>query len=340
MTFKLGITGTGYIAKIHAQAARNLSNVKLAAVVNHRPESMAAFAADFEIPRQYPDVETLLHDGIVDALIVSTPNYLHAPQTIRALNASIPVMVEKPMALNATEAAEMQKVSQKSGTPLMVAHCWRFHPQVRWLRQQIEAGKLGPIVRTKGHSIHVNWGPAGWFTEKELAGGGAMADMGIHALDTARYLLGDPRPAEVYASIGTHYKAIEVDDTAMVLVRWEDGVTTYFETGWWQPASDGPRMTTQLYGRQGFGQVFPTRLVLPSTQPRETEQIDSGFPPELDVENLQVMYDAQLAHFVTCVQEDRKPNPDGVTGWINMRVIDAAYQSADAGKLVRLDARS
>src|SRR5215813_10853766 len=99
---KIAFAGTGGINKIHAQAAQTLG-LELVAAVNHKPESMAEFGRRFGITRQYEIVEALLKDGDVDALVVSTPNYLHAPQTIAALKAGLHVMVEKPMAMNARE---------------------------------------------------------------------------------------------------------------------------------------------------------------------------------------------------------------------------------------------
>ncbi|HET7145026.1 MAG TPA: Gfo/Idh/MocA family oxidoreductase, partial [Anaerolineales bacterium] len=100
---KIAFAGTGYINKVHAQAAKN-AGLDIVAVVNHKSDSMAEFGKRFGISRQYDNVEALLKDGGVDALVVSTPNYLHAPQTIAALNAGVHVMVEKPMAMNAREA--------------------------------------------------------------------------------------------------------------------------------------------------------------------------------------------------------------------------------------------
>ncbi|MCS7177785.1 MAG: Gfo/Idh/MocA family oxidoreductase [Anaerolineae bacterium] len=327
---RIAFTGTGYIARIHAQAARKLPDVVLTAVVNHRPESMATFAADFGIPRQYREVKDLLADGGVDALVVCTPNYLHAPQTIAALEAGVHVMVEKPMAMNAAEAEAMVATSRRSGALLMVAHCWRFDPEVRWLRQQVEAGRLGRIVRTRGYGVHVQWGPGGWFTQKRFAGGGALADMGIHALDTARFLLGDPLPVSVYARVGTYYGDYDVDDTGVLIVNWDNGAVSVIESGWWQPYADGPEAATQLYGTAGFGQVFPTRLVLGG------EEVPSGFLPVRDPHCPQSLYDDQMAYFVDCIRQGRPPVPGGVEGWINMRVVDAAYESARRGEVVHL----
>jgi predicted dehydrogenase len=336
MALKVAFTGTGYISKIHARAVQAQPDTELVAVVNHRPESMAAFAAEFGISRQYPDVEALLKDKDVDALIVSTPNYLHAPETVAALKAGVQVMVEKPMALNAAEAETMLAASRASGALLMVAHCWRFDPEVLWLKAQVEQGRLGRIIRTKGYGVHIHWGPGGWFTQKKFAGGGALADMGIHALDTARFLLGDPQPVSVYARIGTYYKDFDVDDTGVIWVNWANGATSYLESGWWQPHMDGPEASTQLYGTTGFGQVFPTRLLLPQAGQSEVETIDPGFPPVRDPHCPQSMYDSQMAYFLECIRTGQEPSPGGSEGLLNMRVVDAAYQSAETGEVVKL----
>jgi predicted dehydrogenase len=330
---KVAFAGTGYISKIHAQAAQNLG-LELEAVVNHKADSMIEFGRQFGIARQYADVETLLKDGNVDTLIVSTPNYLHASQTITALNAGVHVMVEKPMSMNAQEAEEMCKVTEKSEALLMVAHCWRFDPEVLWLKEQ--SSKLGKIIRTKGIGVHTHWGPSGWFTKKEFAGGGAMADMGIHALDTARFLLGDPKPVAVYAKIGTYYKDFNVDDTGIVIVEWDNGATSYFESGWWQPHADGPEAATQLYGTQGFGQVFPTKLEIPNLQEQKIDVIDSGFPFPRESQTPQSLYDGQLKYFVECIQKNQTPMPGGLEGLMNMKAIDAAYESSQKGKVVKI----
>ena len=171
---KIAFAGTGYINKVHASAARN-AGAELAAIVNHKTESMEKFAAEFGIPRQYKTVDALLENGGVDALVVATPNYLHATQTIAALEAGVHVLVEKPMALNAAECAQMVAAGEKGGALLMVAHNWRFDEEVLWLKEN--TSKIGKIIRTKSYGVHVNWGPGGWFTQKQFAGGGAMADM-------------------------------------------------------------------------------------------------------------------------------------------------------------------
>lgn len=328
---RIAFAGTGYINKVHARAAQ-ACGLELVAVVNHKAESMAAFGKEFCITRQYESLEAMLKAGDVDALVVSTPNYLHAPQTIAALNAGIHVMVEKPMAMNTVEAEKMYEASERTGATLMVAHCWRFDQDVLWLKGQVE--KLGRIIRTKGIGVHTLWGPSGWFTQKKFAGGGALADMGIHALDTARFLLGDPNPVSVYAKIGTHYKDFDVDDTGIIIVEWDNGATSYIESGWWQPHADGPEAATQLYGVEGFGQLFPTRLELPNKKEEKTDVIESGFEFPRREHCPQSLYDAQLKYFVECIEKKKTPIPGGLEGIVNMKVIDAAYESSRTGKVV------
>ena len=325
---KIAFAGAGYIINIHAQAAKVLQGVELVAVVEKYTERADALATKFQINHQYETIEQMLDAGGVDALIVGTPNYLHAPQTIAALKAGIHVMVEKPMAMNADEAYQMREASRKSDAILMVAHCWRFDPEVLWLREQASSGRLGKVIRTRGYGVHAHWGPSGWFTEQKYAGGGALVDMGIHALDTARFLLGDPQPESVYARIGTYYKNFDVDDTGVLLVNWDGGAVSYIESGWWQPHTDGPEAATQLYGTKAFGQLFPTFVE------EQSKKDDPGFSFPRIEHCPQSLYDDQMAYFIECIRQQRNPSPGAQEGLINMRIIDAANESARTGKVV------
>ena len=330
---KFAIAGAGYIAAIHARAIKN-NGGQITAVVEKFADRAEPFARKFRIKKQYSTVEEMLKAGEIDALVIGTPNFLHAPQAMAALKAGVAVMVEKPMALNASQGLKMADASAKSGAPLMVAHCWRFDKDVNWLKKQ--SSKLGKIIRTKGYGVHTHWGPAGWFTQKNYAGGGALADMGIHALDTARYLLGDPQPVSVYAKIGTHYKPFDVDDTGVILVNWDNGTTSYIESGWWQPHSDGPEAATQLYGEKGFGQLFPTLLEVPNFRTRKVDVIRSGFKFPRKEHCPQSMYDAQMEYFMQWAIAGKTPVPGAAEGLVNMKIVDAAYRSSRSGKVITI----
>lgn len=330
MTIRLGFSGAGYIARIHATAAQELG-ATVGAVANHRHESRAQFAERFGVDHQHGRLEDLVAAREVDAIVICTPNALHAPEAIHALEAGIPVLVEKPMAMNAAEAERMAKVAEETGVPLMVAHCWRFDAESRWLRSRILEGQLGRPIRTRGYGVHVNWGPTGWFTQQALAGGGALVDMGIHAVDTARFLLGDPSPVAVYARISTNYGATDVDDTGQLLVTWDGGATSYIEFGWRQPHADGPEAATQVYGTEGFGRLYPTRLERPDAEPE-----DPGFVFPREPHCLPSMYETQLAAFLTAVRTGRVDQAGPRVGLDNMRILDAAVASARTGEVVHL----
>jgi predicted dehydrogenase len=138
----------------------------------------------------------------------------------------------------------------------------------------------------------------------------------------------------VYAKIGTHYKDFDVDDTGVIIVEWDNGTTSYIESGWWQPHMDGPEAATQLYGTRGFGQLFPTRLELPNPAAQKVEIVQSGFKFPRKEHCPQSMYNAQLAYFVDCIRRNKTPNPGGLEGLINMKVVEAAYRSSETGKVV------
>ncbi|MEN9934427.1 MAG: hypothetical protein RLZZ387_1006 [Chloroflexota bacterium] len=329
---RVALIGSGYIARRHAAAIRSCG-AELAAAVNWRPESLARLAAELDVPRTYASLKELLAAGDVDAAVVCTPNALHAPQAETLLGAGLHVLVEKPMAADAAQARAMAAAASRSGRTLMVAHCWRFDSEVMHLRAYVQAGELGAIVRTRGYGIHTGWGPGGWFADPALSGGGALADMGVHAIDTARFLLGDPRAAAVYAHIGTHYGEGRVDDTALLMITWEGGAVSYVEAGWRHPHTDGPAAATQLYGTQGFGQLFPTTLKL--RRHDRTAEVRPSFPPRAD-HTPQQMYDRQMAAFLHAARTGEPASPGPEDGLEIMQIVDAAYESGRTGAAVQL----
>ena len=334
MKIRLAISGAGSIAHTHAIAIQNSGMAEVLAVVNHNSKRAEEFAWAHGVNCIYKTIDDLLKTGSIDGIIIAIPNSLHASQTITALNEGVPVLVEKPMAINAREAEKMVEASEKNKVPLMVGHCWRFNDEVNWLRDQVKSGKLGKINRSTGYGVHLNWGPSGWFINRKLAGGGALLDVGIHALDTARYILGDPEPVSVYARIGMHYIKGDVEDSAILMVNWDKDVVSYIESGWWQPHMDGPEAATRMYGKKGYGSVFPTQLEILNKETAEVEVTDPGFNQKRKDHFPQEMFDRQMFTFIRAIETNKASKPSGLEGLMNMKVLDAAYQSAKTGKSV------
>ncbi|GAA0936674.1 Gfo/Idh/MocA family oxidoreductase [Nonomuraea longicatena] len=324
---RIAIAGTGYIADYHARAIATEGGT-LVAAVNHRPESLAALSHRHGFSRRYLDLDDLLADGGVDALVIATPNALHAEQAAKALGAGLPVLLEKPMAMTAGEASAIV-AAESPAARVMLAHCLRFDDQVRWLRDLVAGGALGRPVHTTAYAVHAGFGPEGWFVDPALAGGGALMDLGVHAIDASRFVLGDPSPVSVSARCGTHYRDLRVDDTAILTIAWDNGVTSTVEAGWWHPYAPGPSGSVRVSGTEAYAQTFPGTFVRAGAEPRPS------WPGELTEEALQRRYDAQMRAFFDTLA-GTAPAPGAADGITSMRVIDAAYRSAESGQTVHL----
>ncbi len=314
MGLRVALLGSGWIMDYHARAVIEHPGAELVAASSWREPSLARLAERHGIGRTTTDWRELAADPDVDAAVIGTPNALHAPQAVAFLEAGKHVLVEKPMARNLEEADAMLAAAVRSGARLMVAHCWRFHPDVLALRARVAAGELGEVVKTRGYGVHAGWGPSGWFTDPELAGGGALVDMGVHAIDTTRFLLGDPLPVRVFATVATRYGDYPVDDDAIVLVSWSNGTNSIVESGWWQPHLGGLEADTELYGTGGYSRVW-----------------DRTDMPEGYQHCSQPMYSAQMAEFVEALAAGRRPRPGGDDGRVVIEIVEQAYAVAGAG---------
>lgn len=308
---RVALLGAGYIQNVHARAVLEHPNGELVAIANWREPSARVLAERYGIPRVSTDWEEIVSAPDVDAAVVATPNALHAPQTVALLRSGKHVMVEKPMAMSVRECDEMIEASRASGASLMVAHCWRFSDEVRAMRDRIAGGGLGEVVKTRGYGVHANWGPGGWFVDPALAGGGALMDMGVHAIDTARFLLGDPLPTRVCATVGTRYGDYAVDDDGIVLISWSTGANSVVESGWWHAHVGGLEADTEIYGTKGYARIW-----------------DPAPPSEEYEHGSQPMYTAQMAEFLDAIAEGRQPRPSGEDGRVVMQVVEEAYRSA------------
>jgi predicted dehydrogenase len=312
---RLAVIGAGFIADLHVRAARECEGVDVVGVASHHLERAQAFAERHGIPRATTDWTSLAGDAGVDAVVICTPNALHAPQAIAALRAGKAVLVEKPMALTVAEGEAMVRAAEAAGVPLLVGHMWRYRDEVRELRAGIARGELGRVVRTHGYGVHSGWGPAGWFTDRALAGGGALIDMGVHAIDTGRFLLGDPEPVRVRASLGTAYGSYDVDDDGILLIDWADGARSVVEFGWWAPHAGGLEAETEVHGTGGYARIWP----LTPTEPYE----HCSLP----------MFAAQMADFVGRARRDPDHVPPAGAasaegGLAVLRIVEAAYADA------------
>ena len=249
----------------------------------------------------------------IDAVVICTPNSRHEPEALHALGCGKHVLIEKPMANTVAMCDAIIAAAASSQRTILVGHMWRYRAEVIALRNQIAAGDIGGIVRTHGYGVHARWGPSGWFTDPALAGGGALIDMGIHAIDTVRFLLGDPLPRRVAASIGVGaFGDYAVDDDGLVIVDWASGVRSLVEFGWNQPRLGGLEAETEVIGVLGSERIWPQ------------------YPPVPDgYEHCSIgMYQAQIADVASCCRTGATPIASAEVGLTALDIVCKAYAAA------------
>ncbi len=327
----IGVVGLGYIGAYHARGLQESKNCRLVAGIDPLQKKRAVFSSKHEDVSTFASLEAALQKTRLDAIVIATPNYLHKPLSIQAMDAGLHVLVDKPMAMSAAEGEEMIRCARKNKVKLSVGHMWRFDHQARYLENQIKAGTLGSIVRTNGWGVHKRWGPTGWFTQKSKAGGGALIDMGVHAIDTARFILGDPEPASVYSRLSTNYGGYDVDDTGLTVINWKDGSVSTVESGWWQPYIGGLEASTKIFGTKGYARLFPTSMITADGKKKR----NPAFPQKKEHCD-QSLYSAQADDFALSIINDREPVASAEAGLIVMKICDAAYVSSVENRLVCL----
>jgi predicted dehydrogenase len=228
-------------------------------------------ASEKGIPHTYTDHRQMLSEMKPDITVIATPNIFHKPMAMDALNAGSHVLCEKPLALSYADAKEMMDLAISKGLTLTVGSHYRWSDAVRATKAQVDAGFFGEIyaVRTVWHRRSGIPGYGSWFTRKDLAGGGSLLDIGIHALDRALFLMGYPQPVTVsgvsFSKLGpqglglgrwgvdiqkpTGNAQFDVDDLSWAFVRFDNGAVIQLQVSW--AVNNKDQFFTEIYGSQG-----------------------------------------------------------------------------------------
>jgi len=240
---KVGIIGSGGIARGHARAYKELPYVDIVGVCDIVPGKAQSFieAEGLEGAKAFESHEDLFALG-VDAVSVCTPNVAHHSMSVAALNAGVHVLVEKPLAVTLDQAIDMVRAAKKTNRILSVGFQPRYDPNSKVIKEIVQSGELGKIYYVETGGGRRRGMPGGTFIKKEIAGAGAMADIGCYSLDLVLNALGHPKPltvsAATYNYFGTspkyHPQAAEfdVEDFGAALVRLEGGITLLFKISW------------------------------------------------------------------------------------------------------------
>src|SRR5436190_3100613 len=190
---RCAVIGTGGIGLEHLVSLSACPRAASVAIAECNPRRAEEASERFRISRSYSDYRELLEQPDIDAVTIATPNHLHAPVAIAALEARKHVMLEKPMATNSKDATKIIETAKKMKRTVMVAQNFRFNRNTQLAKMVIERGTLGEIYHARGFWIRRSGIPriGSWFTQKQFAGGGCTFDIGVHVLDACLHLMND-----------------------------------------------------------------------------------------------------------------------------------------------------
>jgi predicted dehydrogenase len=348
---KLGIIGTGGILRgAHMRGWTSSSDVEIVAFCDISEERAKALADDYGVSRIYTDYRELLAQPDIDIVDICTPNVYHSEIAVAALQAGKHVFCEKPDAINPEEAMKMAHAALTNDKVLMTMRNNRFRPASQFLKKYIEGGHMGEIytgrcgwVRRRGIP-----GKGGWFTTKELSGGGPLIDLGVHFIDLAIWLMGNPKPVSVVGATYTKFAnsslsdsvhsrfgqpkpegTFDVEDLATGFIRFESGATLQIEFSWASNVEEEMNFL-ELRGTQSGFSFKKGELKLFS----EIEGVLCDIHPKLSQNH--GGHEPNIHHFVDVVLGRAEPIFLPQSGIDMIQILSALYKSAETAREVVL----
>lgn len=341
--FRVGAIGTGGIFRgPHVAGWKSIPDAEIVAVCDVSRERAEAVAKDVGAQHVFTDFEDLVKLDL-DAIDICTPNEVHTPATLAALEMGKHVICEKPLATHVDEVRKMGKLADKKGLKLMTAQHQRWTPSGRAAKDWVLAGNVGPAYHARVRAMRRHLLPvAPGFIDHKLSGGGPCMDIGVHALDLCMWLMDFPTPVRVSGVSKTNFakghkipgawgewdrKLFSVEDFAAGFIHFKDGATMTLEAAWLGHQSENEDMSCQIFGMEG-GVKWPSGEFA-GVEGRTLCQgtlTSIGRDVKAHTEEIRAFHD--------CVVNN-KPSPVPWTETIKViAILEAIYQSGKEGKEV------
>lgn len=360
MSIKVGVIGAGGMLRYHAAGFRQ-AGAEIVAVADPAPGAAFKAGEKWGIPRVFESVEAMLSEcKELDAISIIVPNKFHAPLSLQCLNAGKHVFCEKPPALKASEVADMIAAADKAGKKLMFNFNNRARPESRAMKSYIDAGTVGTINAAQAKWIRRTGIPGfgGWFTTKELSGGGPLIDL-LHMIDLALYFMGYPEPDHVLANTFDNFitdKGFKgpwgipdradginnVEASAHGFVTFKTGQVLSLQVSWaemvkreevsvvFQGTGAGGKVE-RLFARDGHDETAIDTCELYVQENGNSVNRTVVLPECVDMGRI-----ASAANFIEAIDGKAEPLNSPVQAYRLMQIIDAIYQSASSGKPVSI----
>ena len=330
---RIGVLGTGATSQLmHLPILTERDDVDVVAVADTDHPKAVAIAGRFGVPLVLEDEELFEMDD-VDGIVVCTPNYLHEQNATASLEAGKHVLVERPLALSDQGVRRVLDTARKSGKKVITGMNHRFRPDAAALRAFVAGGELGEIYAVRGVWLNrtIPLARTTWRQRPDEAGGGALVDLGVQALDLCLWLVGNPKVVRVTATVAEG--EFEVEESAVMLAETDAGQSVSVEVSW-NFFGEGDYRRVRVMGHEGSGALPPLTvhkqlggrpLDVTPTQPR----------PRGGEDAYTNSYRRVLDHFVRAITGQAEA-PLPVDQIHLMAVVEAAYRSAREGHEVTL----
>ena len=311
MSISVGVVGLGYWGPNLARNFEALPGCELTWLCDGREEVRAKFAATYPNARATGNLEDLLADDALDAIVLATPVPTHAELAVRVLDAGKHCFVEKPLATTVADAERAVEAAQRSGRILMVGHLLQYHPGVNKLKELVDSGELGDI-----HYIYGNRLNLGQVRTEE----NALWSLGAHDVSVLLHLAGNEEPYE-FSCRGESYMTPGVEDVVFGFMRFPSGMSAHLHLSWLDPHKERRFTVVGSKKMATFDDMDPERKVTIFHKRVEDLKARSGdiWSPSIPLgEPLRT----ECQHFLDCIAEGRAPVSDGHSGLRVVRVLE------------------
>jgi predicted dehydrogenase len=324
---KFGIVGFGlHAVKRLMPGFATARNCQVSALSRRDLEKARELGRQFGVPLVFDSTEDLCRSPEVQAVFVATPNAFHLCDALTAIRCGKPVLCEKPMGLNAEECRQMVEAARSNGVPLGVAHVFRFEESAGRFRDLVGTGSIGKPVFARSEFSFCATGahPRKWINDLAVAGGGPLADVGVHCIDALRFILQD-EVVSVSAQGFWDQLSGRVESAASLVLEFSRGtlgtVMVSFRADYRTPL-EVVGDAGSLRGDDAFSVDKPVTLELRR----------AGLALETETVSNHLAYTRQVEAFADAVEGKASFPVPGEEGWKNQYVLDAAYRSMKSGK--------
>jgi predicted dehydrogenase len=355
-TVRVGIIGCG-VGQLHLEGFAQDPRVEVVAIAGLDEERCQHLARAHGVAKVYRDYQDLIADPEVEAVTVAVPNSLHVPVALAALDAGKHVLVEKPLAPTTEEAQQILTAARATDRVLGVIFNRRGRHDVQILKHEVDRGRFGRIYHARAFWLRRSGIPGlgTWFTSKKYAGGGPLIDLGIHVLDMALWVLGNPKPERVsaatYAELGPRGRGqwqggrfpfnpsepYDVEDFATAFIRLEGGLTLQLDASWAAYTRHGDEFGIALLGSEAGAEIHARDYAQTGTL-RIFSDLD-GVPAVTEPKLMERQNHGEIFKlFVDSILTGTPMSPSGDEGFDRVRLIEAIYRSAELGREVEVTA--